>query len=66
MGIIVMLTNENETNYLKSYKNNNNQTNILALGEKKVGNSSANNLSIDLAWPMNLSKPDSLTLSNWK
>ena len=37
MGIIVMLTNENETNYLKSYKNNNNQTNILALGEKNGG-----------------------------
>ena len=65
MGIIVMLTNENETNYLKSYKNNNNKHTGLG-GKKNVGTLSENSLSIDLARPMNLSKPDSLTLSNWK
>ena len=66
MGITVMLTKEDETNHLKSYKNNNNEINILALGGGKVGTSSENSLSVDLAQPMNLSKPDSLTLSKWK
>ena len=66
MGIIVMLTNENETNYLKSYKNNNNNKHTGLGGKKNVGTSSENSLSIDLARPMNLSKPDSPTLSNWK